>query len=190
MALQEVTSLLGDSSFTWSARRARLQGWRDRDAECAAAAALAQRIGPAVCAAGAFGGVLTASPVVLALFAATAVAGTFASNHPFEALYNRWAVGRGRPALPPNRAARRLGCAIGAVVLGAAAAAYALGATGLGSLLALVLGSTAAFVAVTGICVPSVLFTLVWGSERACAPSLFAAAATSANSAYPEGRRR
>jgi hypothetical protein len=31
-------------------------------------------------------------------------------------------------------------------------------------------------VAITGICVPSMISTLLWGAERACAPSLVAAA--------------
>jgi hypothetical protein len=44
--------------------------------------------------------------------------------------------------------------------------------------LALVLGGTAAFVAGIGICVPSIVFTALWGSRRAAAPSLVAAMRT------------
>lgn len=102
--------------------------------------------------------------------------GALAPNHPFESLYNRRAARRGRTTLPPNRAAKRLGCAIGVVFLGGAAVAYSAGAATLGLVLALVLAATAAFVAITGICIPAMIFTIVWGSERACAPSLYRSA--------------
>ena len=168
MSLRDVRELLDDPSRTWGERRARLQGWRGLDAARADAAVFAQRVGPAVCAVGAFVGASLQSPLLLAIVAVTAVVGTTAPNHPMEAVYNRWADRRGRPTLPVNRAAKRLGCAIGAVLLGGAAVAYAVGAETVGLVLALVLGGTATFVALTGICVPSLLFTTVWGVERAC----------------------
>ena len=173
MALNEVTSLLTDRSLSWAQRLTRLQGWRGADAECAAAAPIAQRIGPAVCAVGAFLGAALGSPAVLAVFAGTALVGVVAPNHPVEVLYNRWASRQGRPVLPPNRAAKRLGCAIGVAFLGGAAIAYATGATTVGLTLAVVLGTTAAFVAITGICIPSMIFTALWGAERATASQLF-----------------
>lgn len=172
----DVFRLLSDTTFTWSQRRTRLQGWRGADAEQADAAAIAQRLGPALCAVGSIAGAFMGSPAVLLLVASTALAGTFAANHPFESLYNRWASSRGQQPLPRNRAAKRLGCAIGVVFLGGAAVAYAVGASTLGLVLALVLGCTAAFVAITGICIPSLLFTLLWGTERGAEPSLAAAA--------------
>ena len=178
MTIREVTSLLTDESSSWGHRLARLQGWSGADAECAAAAPAAQRVGPAVCAVGAFVGAATQSPVVLAIFAGTAAIGAVARNHPFEVVYNRWAASRGRPTLPANRAAKRLGCATGVIFLGVAAIAFASGATVAGLALALVLGATATFVAVTGICVPSIVFTAVWGVERASAPGLFSGIGT------------
>lgn len=54
MSMRDVTTVLGDPSFTWAQRRTRLQGWRDHDAADADAAAAAQRLAPAACAAGAF----------------------------------------------------------------------------------------------------------------------------------------
>ena len=176
MSVHDLRALLGDTSLTWTERRTRLQGWRGPDADRADAAPVAQRLAPAICAIGALAGAVTGSPLVLGTFAATAVAGAIAPNHLFESLYNRWASGRGRSTLPPNRAAKRLGCAIGAAFLGSATIAYALGASTVGLVLALVLGTIAAFVAVTGICVPSILFTLLWGAERGSAASLVAAA--------------
>jgi hypothetical protein len=67
---------------------------------------------------------------------------------------------------------------MGVIFLGGSAAAYALGAATVGLVLALVLGGTAAFVTATGICVPSLAFTALWGSHRASAPSLVAAMRT------------
>ena len=174
----DVMALLGDTTLTWTQRRTRLQGWRGSEAEQADAAAGAQRLGPALCAVGATAGALMGSPVVLAATGATALAGTFSATHPFESLYNRWAASWHRQQLPGNRAAKRLGCAIGVIFLGGAAVAFWVGASALGLVLGLILGCTAAFVAVTGICVPSLLFTLLWGAERAAAPSLAAAART------------
>lgn len=174
----ELTALLGDTSLTWTERRTRLQGWRGPEAHQADANPGAQRIAAAVCAVGALAGAATGSPPLLGVFAATALVGAFAPNHPFEWLYNRVASTSGRGQLPANRAAKRLGCAMGVVFLGGSAVAYALGAATLGLVLALVLGGTAAFVAATGICVPSIVFTALWGSHRATAPSLVAAMRT------------
>ena len=182
MSVEEVTALLRDPSSTWTERRTRLQGWQGDDARRADAAVLAQRVAPAACAIGAFAGAALQSPLVLTAFAATAVVGTFAPSHPFEWMYNAFAARRGRPTLPANRAAKRLGCAIGVVLLVGAAVAYAAGAATLGLVLALVLGSTAAFVATTGICVPSMLFTALWGTERACASGLVSPRAPSQTS--------
>jgi hypothetical protein len=175
---RELAALLGDTSLTWTERRTRLQGWSGPDADQANATPGVQRVASAVCAGGALAGAATNSPLLLTAFAATALAGAFTPNHPVEWLYNRVASTRGRTQLPANRAAKRLGCVIGVVFLGGSAAAYALGAPTLGLVLALVLGATAAFVAATGICVPSLVLTAVWGPHRAAAPTLMAAART------------
>ena len=169
MGFRDLASLLTDVSLTWPERLARLQGWRGADAACAAAAPLAQRLAPAVCAVGSAVGAALQSPLVLSFFALTALVGAVAPNHPVEAAYNRWARGRGRSTLPPNRAAKRLGCAIGAVLLGGAAIAYGVGSPTAGLFLAIVLAATATFVAITGVCIPSMIFTIAWGSERGAA---------------------
>ena len=185
MSVRDLTGLLADSTLTWSERLTRLQGWRGPDAAAADRAQLAQRLGATVCAVGALAGVAAQSPVVLGLFASTALVGAVAPNHPVEAAYNWWATGRRRATLPSNRAAKRLGCAIGVMFLGGATLAYAAGAATLGAVLALILGATAAFVAVTGICVPSIVFTVLWGAERACAPSLASVASRQRAPAEP-----
>lgn len=153
----ELATLLGDTSLTWTERRTRLQGWSGPDADQADATPGGQRIAIAACAVGALAGAVTGSPLLLAVFAATALVGAFSPNHRFEWLYNCAASTSGRCQLPANRAAKRLGCAMGVIFLGGSAAAYALGAATVGLVLALVLGGTAAFVAATGICVPSIV---------------------------------
>lgn len=175
MSTCDLTELLGDAALSPLERRTRLQGWRGDDARQADAAAVAQRLAPAACAIGAFAGVALRSPLVLGVFAASALVGAVAANHPFESLYNALAARRGRPTLPANRAAKRLGCAIGLVFLGGAAVAYAVGAEPVGLVLGVILGLTATFVAVTGWCVPSMLFTVLWGAERACERDLVSA---------------
>lgn len=184
--LHDAIALLRDPTLTWSQRRTRIQGWTGADAACADTVTGAQRIGPAVCAVGGLAGAALASPLLLGVFAVTALVGTFARNHPFEWVYNRIAADRGRLQMPPNRAAKRLGCAIGTVFLGGAAVAMVSGLTTLGVVLAVVLGLTAAFVAVTRICVPSLLFTVLWGADRAAAATLKAAATRRSQVTNPE----
>lgn len=169
----EVRNLLSDRRFDWSTRLIRLQGWRGKDARQAIAAGWAHRLAPGVCAAGGLVGALLASPVVLGFFGATAVIGTFAANHPVEAVYNALAPRWGRTRMPSNRAAKRLGCLLGSVHLLGAAVAFAYGLSWLGFALALPLAGLAAIVAVTGLCIPSIVYTIPFGAEAATAPSLW-----------------
>ena len=173
--MADLTHQLTDPDLDRDQRLTRLQGWRGDDAEAADRAKWAQRLAPAGCATGALAGGILGSPVIVALFAATALAGTFTPNHVLEAGYNHVARRRVLPTLPANRAAKRLGCAMGFLHLGAAALLMALGYTTAGSVLAVGFGLLALFVATTGICVPSVVFTLAWGAQRGTAPSLAAA---------------
>jgi hypothetical protein len=163
---RELAFLLSDRRLTWGLRLAHLQGWRGSDATQAAAAQRAQRLAPALCAVGAIVGAALASPFVLALFAATAVIGAVADHHPFEVAYNAAARKLELPVLPANRAAHKLGCVMGIAFLGGAAVAFGLGAVTVGVILAGTMGATGIFVAISGICVPSMMFTLVLGADR------------------------
>ncbi len=163
---RDLVSMLTDDQYAWGERLARLQGWRGRDAAQAAAAQSAQRLAPALCAVGAIVGGALSSPEVLAFFAATAVIGAHADHHPFEVVYNATARRLSWPTLPANRAAHKLGCVLGITFLGGAALAFAAGAATVGLILAGIIGATGIFVAATGICVPSLVFTLLWGAER------------------------
>lgn len=156
-------------------RLLRLQGWRGCDVDTARDSGLGAHVGPGACAVGSLAVAATGSVPLLAIFWATSVVGVFAANHPVEVVYNWIARRVGATALPRNRAGKRLGCAIGTVFLGASLIAFAVGAPTAGRIIAGVMGSVAAFVAATGICIPSIMFTLAWGSQRATAPSLAAA---------------
>lgn len=160
------TSLLTDARFDRPTNLARLQGWRG--AELDAAVAICphpHRIAPAACSVLALASAATGSiPLILATLA-TALAGVFARNHPFELAYNLWAGPRGR-ALPANRAAKRFGCAVGSLHLAGGAVALALGRAVVADVALVSLGGLALFVAASGICVPSLLFTLRFGADR------------------------
>lgn len=172
----ELTTLLTDNRHDRSTRLLRLQGWRGIDLDAAHRSGAAARLGPVFCAAGSLAVAATASVPVLAVLWLTAVIGTFAANHPVETGYNLVAGRIGRHPLPRNRAAKRLACLLGVLFLGASLLAFSAGSPAAGRIIAGVMGAVAAFVAVTGICVPSVVFTLLWGTRRAMAPSLVAAA--------------
>lgn len=174
---QDLNSILTDSNFERDMRLVRLQGFRGDEAEQALRSGFGGRLAPAVCGGGAVLGVVRASPVLLGILAASAVYGVLAANHPVEMAYNLFARRRGVAEVPANTAGRRLGCFIGTFFLGGATLAYASGATTLGAALGLSLGSLALFVAATNICVPSIIFTLIRGSDRtrirAFFPALF-----------------
>lgn len=172
---QDIKSILADSDFDRDMQLVRLQGFREAEAEQALRSTIGGRLAPAVCGGGAVLGVVITSPLLLGILAFTALIGVFAANHPVESAYNAVARRRGITQVPTNTAGRRLGCFIGTFFLGGAAFAYTSGATVIGAVLGLSLGSLALFVATTNICVPSVIFTLIRGSGRTQFHSFFPA---------------
>ena len=168
-----MTELLTDARFDRRTNLARLQGWRGDDLTAAVDTnTLGHRLAPAICGVAALAVATTGSAVLLMAVLATAIAGALARNHPAEAAYNVITRRAGGQPLPANRAAKRLGCALGSAFLGAAAIATALGYTTTSTVLLVALGSLALFVAATGVCVPSMMFTLLFGIEPATAPRL------------------
>lgn len=118
------------------------------------------RFSPALCALGVAIGTALASPVAILVMMATAAVGAATPRHPFDWLYN-YAVRHlfGKPTIPRNGAPRRFSCAVGAVWLAATAAAFAAGWTIPGYVLGAGMAGMAAFVAVTHICLPSLVYT-------------------------------
>lgn len=170
--LGPLTDLLTDPEHPASSRLLRLQGWRDADLAQALAAGWATRIGPAVCGALGLTIAVTGSAGLAAVAAVAALVGSVARNHPIELVYNRVAVGSGWVPLPPNRAAKRFACLLGGSLFTGSAVGFAVGAHGLALGCAVVMTAVPLFVAASGVCVPSLLFTLLWGVEAATAPTL------------------
>ncbi|MCB9373542.1 MAG: DUF4395 family protein [Microthrixaceae bacterium] len=126
---RELHDLLTDPSHDRGTRLLRLQGWRGDQLCRATDAGLVARLAPAFCALGGLAVALVGSSALAAAVAVTAAIGVVAANHPVEWVANALAARGGRVPLPRNRAAKRLGCAIGTVLLVVAAVAFASGHT-------------------------------------------------------------
>lgn len=167
-----VTEILGDSEFDNPTCLLRLQGWRGAELDEAVAAGNAHRLAPGFCAVGASAVAITGSWALALALMATAVIGVFARNHPLEAAYNQLARSTGRPPIPRNRAAKRLGCLLGTVMLGGSVLSIVVGASLTGQAIAGAFAIVAWFVTLTNICVPSAIFVTLFGIERSTAHRL------------------
>jgi hypothetical protein len=175
VSTDDVRQLLTDPGFDRNRRLLRIQGQRGVQLERAVAAGRTMRLGPAQCAISSAAAMVLLEPsVYLALGMASAV-GVVTAHHPVEWLYVWWAGRHRRPTPPANRAPRRFACLLGAVCFLIAAVALAAGAGWIFWPTALTLVALPTFVAATNLCVPSLLFTLVVGAERATCDSLPAA---------------
>jgi hypothetical protein len=175
--LNDVQQLLTDPAFDRTRRLLRLQGQRGPMLEKAVASGWAMRLGPGQCA---FFGTLAIAfgqPRAYVLLAALSSIGVLTSHHPVEWLYVWWARRHGRPSPPPNRAPRRFACLLGAGCFLVAGLALSTGTGWIFWPTALTLVALPTFVATTNVCLPSVLFTLVVGADRATCPSLWEALA-------------
>lgn len=108
-------------------------------------------------------GVMLASPAVLWGLATIAVATVFLPSHPFNYAYNhgvRHLTGT-RP-LPPSTVQGRFSCGVGGAWLVATGAAFFTGATTAGYILGGVMVAMATLVATTQICIPSIVFNLLF----------------------------
>ena len=165
--------VLTDPSHDRRVNLLRLQGWRgDKLEDSHRTAAFAHKLAPAACGGLSLIAAVTGSMALVLATLATALIGVVARNHPFETVYNAIARRTGGQPMPANRAAKRTGCAVGSVFLAGAAIAWVVGLDMLGTVLLVTLGSLASFVAVTGFCVPSMMFVLLFGAERSTCPYL------------------
>jgi hypothetical protein len=170
---RELIDILRDERFDQNTRLLRLQGQRGAQLDKAVAAGRANRLAPTFCAIGATAVVFTESWELALALMVTAVIGIFARNHPIEAIYNSLAPSIGRARLPRNRAAKRLGCMIGTLFLGASALSIAFGASILGQGIVGTFAVVAVFVSITNFCIPSAIFVALFGGERSTACKLF-----------------
>jgi predicted small integral membrane protein len=172
VSVNDVRQILTDPRFDRNRRLLRLQGQRDSRLDQAVAAGWAMRLGPAQCALFGTIALLLSDPSVYLVLAAVSSVGVFTSHHPVEWAYVWWTRRQGRTPPPANRAPRRFACLLGAASFGLAAVGLVAGAAPLFWSAALLLVVLPAFVAVTNICVPSLVFTLMVGAERATCESL------------------
>ena len=113
-------------------------------------------------------GVVLASPWVIWSVAAFATATVFLPSHPFNYVYNygvRHLTGT-RP-LPPGTAQGKFACGTGGVWLAVTGAAFFTGATTAGYVLGGVLAAVATLVATTHVCIPSMVYNLLFERKQA-----------------------
>jgi hypothetical protein len=172
MHTDDVRRILKDPRRARPERLLRLQGLRDEPLAQGLAAGWSVRLGPAACAVAGAVALVVASPVLYLAFAGLGIVGAVAPHHPVEMLSVVWARGTGRTPPPANRAARRSGCLAGAALFALAALGLTVGPAALYWAAGLVMVLLPAFVAATNVCVPSLVFTLFLGADRATCPTL------------------
>jgi rhodanese-related sulfurtransferase len=154
-----ITSL-GDSRLENARSRLEVQGYVGVGERTLADIQFGLRFSPALCAAGVALGTVLASPAILLAMMVTAIVGAATPRHPFDWLYN-YGVRRllSKPAIPRNAAPRRFSCGVASVWLLGTAVAFTAGWTIPGYVLGASMAGMAAFVAVTHICLPSLIYT-------------------------------
>jgi hypothetical protein len=145
-------------------RRLEIQGFCGIDERTLAETAPWVRLAFALCALLAAAGTLLASPVVLwSLVPVAAWAAAF-PVHPFDHLYN-FGLRKltGTDPLPRRGAPNRFACGLGAIWLLATGWAFQAGATATGYTLGGMLTLVGLLVTTTDICIPSLIFRVVFG---------------------------
>ena len=118
------------------------------------------RFTPALCAAGVATGTILASPIILVAMMATAALGAATPRHPFDLVYNSGVRHLlKKPAIPRNAPPRRFSCGVATGWLAFTVGAFLLGWNVAGYVLGAGMVGMAAFVAVTQICLPSLVYT-------------------------------
>jgi Domain of unknown function (DUF4395) len=113
-------------------------------------------------------GTAVASPVILLVLAPIALLAAALPVHPFDLIYNhgiRHLTGTG--PLPKRGAPSRFACGVGAVWLLVTAWAFSAGHAVLGYTLGAALTGVALLVSTTDICIPSMIYRLLFGAPRA-----------------------
>jgi hypothetical protein len=114
-------------------------------------------------------GVALASPAILWTLAVIAGATVFLPSHPFNYLYNyvvRHLTGT-RP-LPPGTVQGRFACGTGSIMLVGIGYAFLTGAATVGYVLGGTMAAMATLVATTHICIPSLVYTALFGRKMVC----------------------
>lgn len=152
-------------------RRLRVQGFT-ADETWLAEVSPWLRFSPALCAAFAAIGTVTASPTIFFALAATAFLGAAMPFHPFDLLYNYgiWFLIGKRP-LPSNGVPRRFACGVATVWLVATALLFLNGPAAAGYVLGALFVAVAGLVSATDICIPSLVYQLLRRLTRGALPA-------------------
>jgi hypothetical protein len=149
--------------------RVEMQGFTGLNDETIAGINLGLRTAPAVCMVWAGTGTALASAAVLWSLVPFALLGAILPGHPFDVLY-RFGLRRlfrGKP-LPPYPLPRRFACLLATVMLCAAAWGFQSGHMAVGYGVGGVLAAAASVNVLTGFCIPSFLYGLLFGKPAAC----------------------
>lgn len=153
-----------------SSARERLhtQGYVDVDEETLAEVEPWLRWSPSICTTVVIAGTILESAWVLWALVPLAVVGAVMSRHPFDYIYNL-GVSRltGTPPLPEHSAPRRFVCGLAAVWIAAEGAAFAAGVPAAGYILGGTLAVVGGLVSTTHICIPSTIYSLIFGKSLA-----------------------
>ena len=144
-------------------KRLNIQGLTDIPDETLAAVVPWHRLAFVGCATLAGIGVATASPTMLGILAVIAALGAIFPVHPFDLIYNHGIrYLRNTGPLPKRQAPTRFACGMGAFVLVATAWAFQSGALITGYVLGGQLVAIATLVAATDICIPSMVYNMMF----------------------------
>jgi hypothetical protein len=148
-------------------RRLNTQGLSDIDDETLAEVAPWLRMAFGMCALLAGVGTALASPMILWVLTPIAALAALFPVHPFDLIYNygiRYLRNTG--PLPKRRAQSRFACGVGAVWLVATAWAFQSGALIVGYILGGALTGIAVLVSTTDICIPSMIYNMLFPRLR------------------------
>ena len=148
-------------------RRLDIQGFESIDDAWLVEVAPWARLAFGLCATPAAIGTATASVSVLWVLVGVAALAAVSPVHPFDLIYN-WGVRRlrGTRPLPRRGAPTRFACGFGVVWLLATIWAFSSGQIVVGYLLGAGLTSVAILVSTTDICIPSMVYRLMFGAPR------------------------
>ena len=125
------------------------------------------RFAPTLCLVWVAAGVVAASPAILLALLPWALLGGILTGHPFDVVYNHGIRHFLRtPELPPYGWPRRFACLMASGMIGATAAAFYLNYPIAGYLIGGMMIVMAAIQVATGFCVPSLIYTLIFGPAK------------------------
>ncbi len=145
-------------------QRLDIQGYGCETDEMLARTQLWLRFSPGLCATIAAIGTALASPEILWGLMVFAVLGAVLTFHPFDLIYNH-GIRRltQTPEMPRNGAPRRFACAMASAWLLAAGALFQTGYDAAGYVLGGALVATAGLITTTHICIPSIVYGVLFG---------------------------